>query len=142
MARQYMRFFGDSLLAMADHSVCACGLWPVASRDISSAEYPYGQEALRGDAEMHASAMLSKKCELMAILAELESLAVCGERIRLEVAQLDFLPVFIVPAVRIFSGEKAQDDVPGFYRALGVLVREFVKFEENYLGVPEETDTS
>jgi TorA maturation chaperone TorD len=83
-----------------------------------------------------------QKFEVMADLAELESKVVCGERIRLEEVQLDFLSKFIVPSVSIFCEEVIANSTLDFYRTIGFLAREFVKFEENYLGVPEETDTS
>lgn len=83
-----------------------------------------------------------KKFEVMAVLAELESKAVCGEKIRLEEVQLDFLSKFIVPSVSIFCEEVIENSTLDFYRTIGFLAREFVKFEENYLGIPEEKDTS
>jgi hypothetical protein len=47
----------------------------------------------------NTAALNVHKFEVMAILAEMESAAVCGERIRLKEVQLDFLSKFIVPSV-------------------------------------------
>ena len=84
--------------------------------------------------------MSCHRLKLMGILAELESKAACIEKIRLEEIQLDFLSKFIVPCIPDFCDELIRNSYLDFYRALGILTREFVKFEENYLGIPEEME--
>lgn len=96
----------------------------------------------RTPADVHKAEFCVHKFEIMSILAEMESKAVCGERIRLEEVQLDFLSRFIVPSVPAFCEEMIDNCFLGVYQTLGLFVREYLKFEENYLGIPEETDTS
>ena len=86
------------------------------------------------------SDIICHRLKLMGILAELESKAACSEKIRMEEVQLDFLSKFIVPCIPDFCDEVIKNSFLDFYRALGILTREFVKFEENYLGVPEEME--
>jgi len=85
-----------------------------------------------------ASDAICHRLKLMGILAGLESEALPGEKIHLEEVQLDFLSKFIVPCISNFCDQVILNTFSNFYRALAILTREFVKFEENYLGVPEE----
>ena len=93
-------------------------------------------------ADVHKAEFCVHKFEIMSILAEMESKAVSGERIRLEEVQLDFLSRFIVPSVPVFCEEMINNCLLDVYRTLGLFAREYLKFEENYLGLPEETDSS
>jgi len=99
----------------------------------------YGSSFKGSDRE--ASVVIYKKAELniqqlelMAILAEMESKAVCGEKIGLEELQLVFLSRFIAPSAPFFCEAIIKNSLLGFYRSLALLTREFIKFEGNYLG--------
>jgi hypothetical protein len=86
--------------------------------------------------------LLRHRFKLMGILAELESKSKGLAKIDLEEMQLDFTSRFIAPAIPAFCEEIIRNSSLEFYRAAGILIREFIKFEENYLGIPEELDTS
>ncbi len=85
---------------------------------------------------------LRNRFVLMGIFAERESNAACSERIHLEEMQIDFTSRFISGSVREFCESLVSDSLVDFYRAAGILIREFVAFEESYLGIPDEIDTS
>jgi hypothetical protein len=149
MAFEYRQLFGDFPAGISDAAGYINDLWsilPEKERPSASGfffndgTHETGREIDRVICEK--AELNVQKFELMAILAEMESRAICGERIRLEEIQLDFLSRFMVPAVPDFCEEMIRKSSLDFYRTLGVLTREFVKFEENYLGIPEEMDTS
>jgi len=85
---------------------------------------------------------LCHRFKLMGILAELESYAAGKEKISLEELQLDFMSRFIASFVPEFCATLIGNASLDFYRAVGILTQEFVKFEGNYLGIPEEMDTN
>jgi TorA maturation chaperone TorD len=144
MTQEYERVFGDSRpdinKALAASSYMR-DIWSVLHGKKCSAAGSYkdfGSEFKKTKRPM--SDMICHRLKLMGILAELESKAACIEKIRLEEIQLDFFSKFIVPCIADFCDELIRNSFLDFYRALGILTREFVKFEENYLGVPEEVE--
>jgi putative dimethyl sulfoxide reductase chaperone len=78
--------------------------------------------------------------EFMGILADQESEATGGERIRLEEVQLHFLSRHIIPWVPIFCKKVVEQSLHPFYRILASLTEDFIGFEQNYLGMPEEKE--
>jgi TorA maturation chaperone TorD len=56
----------------------------------------------------------------------------------LEEVQMKFLSRFILPWVPTFCEKVAEHSDYPFYHHLGNLTKEFINFEKNYLGVPEE----
>ncbi len=76
----------------------------------------------------------------MGVLADRENKATNRERIRLEEVQLQFLSRFILPWIESFCEKVMKQSRLPFYRLLGALTREYIHFEQNYLGIPEEMD--
>jgi len=151
MAIEYRQLFGDSLSGISDAASYIDDLWsilPEKERPATGFSFGHSIGSHEIDREADGGVICEKaelnvqKFELMAILAEMESRAICGARIRLEEIQLDFLSRFMVPDVPDFCEEMIRRSTLDFYRTLGVITREFVKFEENYLGIPEDMDTS
>jgi DMSO reductase family type II enzyme chaperone len=84
---------------------------------------------------------IAHELEFMGILAGKESQASGNERIKLEEIQMDFLSRFILPWVPAFCEKVVEYSRYPFYHHLGNLTKEFINFEKNYLGVPEEPNS-
>jgi len=54
---------------------------------------------------------------------------------------MKFFSTFILPWVPDFCDRIEAYTRSPFYRCLGILTREFLNFEKNYLGIPEEVDS-
>jgi TorA maturation chaperone TorD len=76
--------------------------------------------------------------EFMGTLAGGESQASASEKIKLEEIQMNFLSRFILPWVPTFCQKVAEHSRYPFYQFLGNMTQEFINFERNYLGVPED----
>ena len=76
--------------------------------------------------------------EFMGIRAGEESQSSGNEKIKLEEIQMNFLSRFILPWVPTFCEKVVEHSRYPFYHYLGNLTKEFINFEKNYLGVPEE----
>ncbi|OGP54574.1 MAG: hypothetical protein A2162_10350 [Deltaproteobacteria bacterium RBG_13_52_11b] len=83
---------------------------------------------------------IAHELEFMGLLADQESRASGGGRIRMEEVQLDFLSRYIIPWVPLFCKKVTEQSLLPFYSILGNLTQEFIGFEQNYLGMPEERD--
>ena len=81
---------------------------------------------------------IAHELEFMGILASEEGQAMGNEKIRLEETQMNFLSRFILPWVPAFCNTVVEHSHYSFYHHLGNLTKEFIDFEKNYLGVPEE----
>ena len=81
---------------------------------------------------------IAHELEFMGILAGEESQESWKEKIKLEEIQMNFLSRFILPWVPAFCEKVMEHSRYPFYVYLGKLTKEFVNFEKNYLGVPEE----
>ena len=77
---------------------------------------------------------IASKLKFMGILADQESRVSGGEKIRLEEVQLAFLSRYIIPWVPTFCEKVTKQNGLPFYCVLGELTREFISFEEDYLG--------
>jgi len=84
---------------------------------------------------------IAHELEFMGILAGEESQASGNEKIKLEEIQMNFLCRLILPWVPTFCEKVAKQSRSPFYRYLGNLTKEFLHFEKNYLGVPEELNS-
>jgi TorA maturation chaperone TorD len=84
---------------------------------------------------------ITHELEFMGILAGGESQALGNEKIKLEEIQMNFLSRFILPWVPTFCQKVAEHSCYPFYHYLGNLTKEFINFEKNYLGVPEEMNS-
>ena len=84
---------------------------------------------------------IAHELEFMGTLANQESQATGAERIGLEEVQMRFFSRFILPWVFSFCERIELQSQTPFYRCLGVLTREFIDFEKNYLGIPEELNS-
>ena len=84
---------------------------------------------------------IAHELEFMGILAGEESQASSNEKIKLEEIQMNFLSRFILPWVPTFCDMVAEHSRHPFYHCLGNLTKEFINFEKNYLGVPEELNS-
>ncbi len=85
-------------------------------------------------------AHLAYELEFMGLLADQESRASGGGRIRLEEVQMDFLSRYITSWVPFFCKKVTEQSLLPFYSILGNLTQEFIGFEQNYLGMPEEKE--
>jgi len=83
---------------------------------------------------------IAHELEFMGLLADQESRASSGGRIRMEEVQLDFLSRYIIPWVPLFCKKVTEQSLLPFYSILGNLTQKFIGFEQNYLGMPEERD--
>jgi|GEM_PF-1054907 len=83
---------------------------------------------------------IAHELEFMGMLAGKETSASAQEKIRLEEIQMHFLSRFIFPWVPLFCEKVIQETRSLFYRSLSSLTDEFILFDRNYLGVPEESD--
>jgi putative dimethyl sulfoxide reductase chaperone len=81
---------------------------------------------------------IAHELEFMGVLADQESQASGNEKIKLEEIQMNFLSRFILPWVPTFCEKVADYSRYPLYRHLGNLTKEFINFDKNYLGVPEE----
>jgi len=144
MAREYTRYFTVASPPVIDPPCRSIYLEkgkPVSGK-ANTGEMRFFQEAgftLRGD-QGSLSDHIAPKLEFMGLLAERESRASGGEKIRLEEVQLAFLSRFIIPWVPVFCEKVTKQKGLPFYRVLGELTREFISYEENYLGVPDEKE--
>jgi TorA maturation chaperone TorD len=84
---------------------------------------------------------IAHELEFMGILAGEESQASGNEKIKLEEIQMNFLSHFILPWVPTFCEKVSEHGRYPFYHYLGNLTKEFINFEKNYLGVPEELNS-
>lgn len=84
---------------------------------------------------------IAHELEFMGILAGEESQASGNEKIKLEETQMNFLSRFILPWVPTFCEKVAEHSRYPFYHHVGNLTKEFINFEKNYLGVPEELNS-
>jgi DMSO reductase family type II enzyme chaperone len=84
---------------------------------------------------------IAHELEFMGILAIEESQAMGNEKIKLEEIQMNFLSRFILPWVPAFCEKVAEHSRYPFYHHLANLTKEFINFEKNYLGVPEELNS-
>jgi len=84
---------------------------------------------------------IAHELEFMGILAGAERRASGNEKIKLEEIQMNFLSRFLLPWVPTFCGKVADHSRFPFYRYLGNLTMEFLNFEKNYLGIPEELNS-
>ena len=83
---------------------------------------------------------IAHELEFMGLLADQESRASGGGRIRLEEIQMDFLSRYVTPWVPLFCKKVTEQSLLPFYSILGILTQEFIGFEQNYLGMPEQKD--
>jgi len=81
---------------------------------------------------------IAHELEFMGTLAAEEGRASGNEKIKLEEIQMNFLSRFILPWVPIFCEKVVEHSHYPFYHHLGNLTKQFINFEKNYLGVPEE----
>ena len=81
---------------------------------------------------------ITHELEFMGILASEEGQAMGNEKIKLEEIQMNFLSRFILPWVPTFCEKVLDHSRYPYYHHLGNLTKEFINFEKNYLGVPEE----
>lgn len=81
---------------------------------------------------------IAHELEFMGILAGAESQTSGNEKIELEEIQMNFLSRFILPWVPTFCETLVEHSRHPFYHHLCNLTKEFINFEKNYLGVPEE----
>lgn len=88
----------------------------------------------------HLPDHIAHELDFMGILADQEGQASGNEKIKLEEVQMNFLSRFILPWVPTFCQKVAEHSLLPFYRILGDLTQEFIGFEQNYLGIPEEMD--
>jgi len=84
---------------------------------------------------------IAHELEFMGTLAGEEKQASGSEKIKLEEIQMNFLSRFILPWVPTFCEKVAEHSWYPFYHYLGNLTKEFINFEKNYLGVPEEMNS-
>jgi TorA maturation chaperone TorD len=84
---------------------------------------------------------VANELEFMAFLAGKESQASGNEKITLEEVQMNFLCQFILQWVPTFCDKVAEHSRYPFYYHLGNLTKEFINFEKNYLGIPEELNS-
>ncbi len=144
MAREYSRYFGVASPAESDPpgGSISQGKGGCASGKANAEELLFFHEAgfiLREDPGDHSD-HIAPKLEFMGLLADRESRVSGGEKIRLEEVQLVFLSRYIIPWVPTFCEAVTKQSGSPFYRALGALTREFIGYEENYLGIPEEKE--
>ncbi len=81
---------------------------------------------------------IAHELEFMGALASDEGRAMANEKIKLEEIQMNFLSRFILPWVPVFCNTVVEHSHYPFYHHLSNLTKEFINFEKNYLGVPED----
>jgi len=145
MAREYTRLFAIA----SPHAIDPpCGSIDLEKGDLvlgktdNNEELRFFHEAgftLREDPG-DLSDPIASELEFMGILADQESRVLGGEKIRLEEVQLAFLSRYIIPWVPTFCEKVTKQKGVPFYCVLGELTREFISYEENYLGIPDEKE--
>jgi len=85
---------------------------------------------------------IAHELEFMGILTGQEAQTSGTEKVKLEEVQMNFLSCFILPWVPLLCDKIVEHSRSPFYRKLGNLTREFISLEKNYLGIPEETNSS
>jgi hypothetical protein len=146
MAAEYERLFGGSPEGLGDESGTLAAVDRALSllRDRKGKGMKFSDD---GACVYHKTGWpsadsLRMRFGWMGCMAELESKAACSEKIDLEEMQLAFASKFISGVVSAFCEKLIGESAIDFYRAAGMLIREFIAFEENYLGIPDEMDTS
>jgi len=81
---------------------------------------------------------IAHELEFMGLLASEESQTMGSKKIKLEEIQMNFLSRFILPWVPAFCDTVVEHSHYPFYHHLSNLTKEFINFEKNYLGAPEE----
>jgi len=144
MAQEYTRLFinaSPAVIALPYCSVCLekNGLAP--GKAIAEMLRCYHEEAfpLTGDWTEHPD-HIACAFAFMGLLAKKENKVSGRERIRLEEVQLQFLARFILPWIELFCEKVMEQSRLTFYCLLGSLTREYIHFEQNYLGIPEESE--
>jgi TorA maturation chaperone TorD len=84
---------------------------------------------------------IAHELEFMGTLAGEENRASRNEKIKLEEIQMNFLSRFILPWVPTFCDKVGEESRYPFYHDVGNLTKEFINFEKNYLGVPEDLNS-
>jgi TorA maturation chaperone TorD len=144
LADEYDRLFGGSLPdpdGGAEALACMGKIWSLLKgHDCKTAASSDEFDRLFRKTRWPLADMLAHRFRLMGILAELETNSTCSEKIQLEELQLDFVSRFIAPSIPKFCETVIRTSSLDFYHAIGILMQEFVKFEANYLGIPEEMD--
>ena len=145
MAREYTRLFIDScphVIAPPYGSFYLEKEGLVSTKMISEVLYFYHEAGFTLKEDLHdLPDHIAHELEFMGIRATEESQASGHEKIKLEEIQMNFLSRFILPWVPTFCDKVAEHSRHPFYHCLGNLTKEFIKFEKNYLGVPEELNS-
>jgi len=111
----------------------------VSTKMISEVLYFYHEAGFTLKEDLHdLPDHIAHELEFMGIRATEESQASGHEKIKLEEIQMNFLSRFILPWVPTFCDKVVEHSLHPFYHYLGCLTKEFINFEKNYLGVPEE----
>ncbi len=141
MEREYTRFFSDALphTDSLRGSTCPGKDRPILE-EMTSEVLRFFREAGFTPNQGEIPGHIAHRLEFMSILAKQESKAPRGERIRLEEIQLNFLSRFLIAWVSSYREEVAKQKSLPFYCTLGDLAQEFIDFEMNYLGMPEEKE--
>lgn len=84
---------------------------------------------------------IAHELEFMGILTGQEGQASEPERVKLEEVQMIFLSRFILPWIPTFCGKISEESRSIFYRSLAELTKDFISFEKNYMGIPEELNS-
>jgi len=142
MAREYTRLFVDAFpdaIAPPYGSFYLQKEGLVPTRTISEVLRFYHGAGFSLKGNLHdLPDHVANELEFMAFLASKESQALGNERIKSEEIQMNFLSRFILPWVPTFCEKMVEHSCHPFYGYLGNLTKEFINFEKNYLGVPEE----
>ncbi len=145
MAREYTRLFSNGfphVVAPPYGSVYLEKEGLVFGKTTSEVLYFYHERGFPlkediGDLPDH----IAHQQDFMGILTGQETQTSGNEKVKLEEVQMNFLSRFILPWVPAFCDRIAKGSHSSFYRALGNLTREFINFERNYLGIPEELNS-
>lgn len=81
---------------------------------------------------------IAHELNFMAFLSGKEGQTTGNEKIKLEEIQMPFLSQFILPGIPSFCEKLTEFCHHPFYYFLSHLTKEFINFEKNYLGIPEE----
>ena len=141
MAQEYRRLFIPAVPPMIPlHGATCPGKDELVSGGKTFETLRFFREAgftpHRGDMPGH----IAHQLEFMGNMAEQERTASCGERIRLEEMQLKFLSRFLITGVAAYCEKVMPENSLPFYCILGDFTQEFISFEINYLGIPEEKE--
>ncbi len=140
MKREYSRLFGDGVSHVMAPPYGSSYLSGKTTSEVIQFYHANGF-ALKEDPKEPADHIVHE-FEFMALLAYQESQAAGSDRIRLEEEQMKFFSRFILPWVPGFCDRVETHTWSPFYCCLGILTREFINLEKNYLGIPEEVDCS